>query len=206
MPSFQSGAARQTDREPVALHSRAMDNLRYIRETMESSAAFTAVPGLGGIAVGVSALVAAWLSTTPQLAPHWLWVWVADAALALAVGGWTMWRKAGRVGISLSRGAGRRFLLSLSPPLVAAALLTVVLQRLDVVEPIPGVWLLLYGAGVMTGGAFSVRAVPVMGACFMLLGAVALLTPIQWSMGLLALGFGGLHIVFGTLIAVRHGG
>jgi hypothetical protein len=106
----------------------------------------------------------------------------------------------------LSRGVGRRFLFSLSPPLVAAVVLTVVLQRLGASEAIPGTWLLLYGAGVVTGGTFSVRPVPVMGVSFMILGVVALLAPPSWSNALLAAGFGGLHIVFGAIIARRYGG
>ena len=191
--------------EPVALHSYAMDNLRYIRRAMESSASFTSVPGLAGVVIGISALVAAFLAET-RFADQWLAVWVADAVFALTVGGWAMTRKARGEGIQLSRGVGRRFLFSLTPPLVAAVVLTVVLQRMGASEAIPGTWLLLYGAGVVTGGTFSVRPVPVMGLSFMVLGVVALLAPPGWSNPLLAAGFGGLHIIFGAIIARRYGG
>ena len=191
--------------QPVALHSHAMDNLRYIRRAMESSASFTSVPGLGGVVIGVSALVAAFLAET-RFGDQWLAVGVVDACVALTCGCWAMTRKARGEGIQLSRGVGRRFLFSLTPPLVAAVVLTVVLQQMGASEAIPGTWLLLYGAGVVTGGTFSVRPVPVMGLSFMVLGVVAFVAPATWSNALLAAGFGGLHIVFGSIIARRYGG
>jgi hypothetical protein len=97
-------------------------------------------------------------------------------------------------------------LLSFVPPLLAGAVLTTVLYRVDMLMVLPGLWLLLYGAAVVTGGAFSVRIVPVMGICFMLLGAVSLFAPALWGNVFLMLGFGAIHIVFGALIARRHGG
>lgn len=192
--------------ETVDLQSHAMDNLRYIRKAMESSAPFTSVPGWGGVAVGCSALVAAVLAAGETFGDRWLAVWVVDALLALAIGGWAMARKARGQGVQLSKGVGRRFLLSLSPPILAAVVLTVVLVRADIVWIVPGIWLLLYGAGVVSGGTFSVRPVPLMGLCFMALGVVALFAPTSWANGLMALGFGGLHIVFGAVIAKRFGG
>lgn len=192
--------------DPVTLHSRAIDNLEYIRETMESSRAFTSVPGWGGIIMGVSALATAALVSSPDLADQWLPLWVLDALLAATVGGIFMLKKAKHRGERLSRGVGRRFMLGLTPPVIAAIALTAALYRAEVLNPIPGVWLLLYGVGVVTGGMFSVRLVPIMGAGFMVLGLIALAAPTSWANPLLAIGFGGLHLVFGGLIVRRYGG
>lgn len=190
----------------VAMHTHAMDNLRFIRQAMESSASFTSVPGVGGIVVGCTAVVAGLLAGRPGLAGHWLTIWVADAAVAFAVGGWFMSRKARGQGVRLSAGVGRRFLFSVTPPLLAASVLTVVLRGTSAEAVIPALWLLLYGSGVVSAGTFSVRPVPVMGACFMVLGALALVAPESWANPLLTIGFGGLHILFGGIIARRYGG
>jgi hypothetical protein len=198
--------AREKPDEPVAIHSRAIDNLRYIRETMESASSFTAVPGWGGVAMGVSAVAAAILASQAGRTETWLAIWIADALAAFAVGGWSMARKARSAGVRVSRGAGRRFLLGLGPPLLAAVALTVVLYRSGAFEIIPGMWLMLYGTAVLAGGAFSVRAVPVMGAAFVVLGMVALAAPFTWANALMAAGFGGLHVLFGLIIARRYGG
>ena len=199
----QTSTARAS--EPVNLQSQAADNLRFIRQAMESSGSFTSVPGWGGILMGLSALAAA--AAAEWLAPdRWLEIWIGVAMLAFAIGGGAMARKARAQGVRLSRGVGRRFLLSLTPPLAAAALLTVALTRAGLAELVPATWLLLYGAGVITGGAFSVRLVPMMGACFMVLGVVALLAPQGWSNPILAAGFGGCHLLFGGIIARRYGG
>ena len=192
--------------DPAELGSRAIDNLRFIRETMERASSFTAVPGWGGAAMGVSALVAAGISTKAQSPDEWLGIWLAEAFLAVGIGAWSITAKARRFRIPLFAGPARRFLLTLSPPLAAGALATLALQRAGQTALLPGIWLLLYGTAVVTGGAFSVRIVPVMGIGFMLLGAIALFCPSSWGTAFLAVGFGGLQILFGVLIARRHGG
>jgi hypothetical protein len=192
--------------EPPALHDRAMDNLRFIRETMERASSFTAVPGWGGVVMGVTALCASFIASLQTTRNLWLATWVVEALLALVIGGWAMDRKARAAQTPLLTGPGRKFALSYSPPILVGVLLTVVLYRAGLVNALPGTWLLLYGTGVMTGGAFSVKIVPVMGLCFMLLGAVALFAPITWGNYLMAAGFGCLHIIFGIIIARRHGG
>ncbi len=191
---------------PPALHRRAEDSLRYIRETMEGAASFTAVPGWGGAAIGATALFAALAASRAGARAGWLATWLLEAAVAAVIGVLAIVRKARAAGLPVLRGPGRRFALSLAPPFVAGALLTVVLARAGAYDLLPGMWLLLYGAGVATGGAFSVRTVPVMGASFMILGAGALAAPAAWGDIFMAAGFGGLHIVFGILIARRHGG
>jgi hypothetical protein len=188
------------------LHARAMDNLSFIRSTMERATAFTAVPGWGGVAMGVTALVATVLAYHTPRETQWLAIWLSASALAFAIGGWAMVMKARRAGTTVFSYSGRRFVLSYIPPLAVGALLTLVLVRAGLHSALPGTWLLLYGTGVVTGGAFSVRVVPIMGFCFMVLGAIALLAPAAWGDWLLAAGFGGLHIVFGLIIARRYGG
>jgi hypothetical protein len=197
---------RSRDLEPIALDARARENLRFIRETMERAASFTAVPGWGGIALGITALGAAAVASRQASAQAWLLTWIAEAFVAVGIAGWTTLSKARAAGVPVLSGPGRKFALSFSPPVFVAALFTVVHYRSGMIGTIPGMWLLLYGAGVMTGGAFSIRVVPLMGLCFLVLGTVALFSPAAWGDLFLAAGFGGLHIIFGAVIARRFGG
>ena len=184
----------------------ALENLRFIRETMERAASFTAVPGWGGVAMGITGLVAASIAVRQSSPRAWLATWLIAALVAMAIGATTLVWKARNADVPLLSGAGQKFVLTLSPPLVAGGLLTAALYAAGMTGILPGLWLVLYGAGVITGGAFSVKIVPVMGLCLMSLGAVALVAPASWGNWFLAIGFGGIHIVFGLLIARSYGG
>lgn len=197
---------RQPQPESPALHARAMDNLAFIRDTMEKAGSFTAVSGWGMVAVGLIATIAATIASSQHSVLRSIYVWIAAAGLAPCVMLWAIVRKARRAHMPLWSGPGRKFLLSFSPPMLVGALLTVVLYRAGVVATIPGMWLLLYGTAVVAGGAFSVRLIPVMGICFMLAGTLALFTPQAWNDWIMAVAFGGLHVAFGVPIARRHGG
>ena len=192
--------------EEPALHIRAMDNLAFIRDTMERAGAFTAVSGWGMVIVGVAALIAAGVAAWQPTEAGWLNTWLAAALLAPVIMIAAIVRKARAARLPLMSGAGRKFLLSFSPPMVVGALLTIQLSSLGMYDILPGMWLLIYGTAVVAGGAFSVRVVPVMGFCFMVAGAIALFTPPATNDILMAAAFGGLHIVFGIPIARRHGG
>ena len=194
-----------TPTQPPALHERAMDNLKYIRETMERATAFTGISGWGEVAIGATALLASLIAARQSSFKMWLAVWMVDGTISLLIAGWSMDRKARAVNMPLVSGPGRKAVFSLSPPIIAGGLLTIVLFRAGLTDAIPGIWLLLYGTGVITGGMFSVPVVPIMGLCFMMLGAVTLFLPafVNWFM---AAGFGGLHIVFGVIIARKYGG
>src|ERR1041385_1962475 len=193
--------------KPVpALHDRAIDNIRYIRETMERATPFTGISGRGEMAIGATALLASVLAARQSTFNSWLAVWLAEGLISVLIAGWSMDRKARAVQMPLVSGPGRKAVFSLSPPLIAGALLTVVLVRAGLNNAIPGVWLLLFGTGVITGGMFSVRAVPAMGLCFMVLGALALFSPPTFANWFMAVGFGGLHVLFGAIIVRKYGG
>lgn len=193
-------------RPPLALHDRAMEDLRYIRETMERSGSFTNVSGLGGVAMGVVALVGAAVAGGAATPGAWVATWMVAAGLAFALAVGFMWAKARAAGESLLSGPGRKFAWSVSPPLLVGGLLTLALAGTPAWGLLPGIWLLLYGAGILGGGSFSVRVIPLMGLTFMALGAVALFAPAEMGDFFMAAGFGGLHILFGLVIWRKHGG
>ncbi len=204
MPAFDFRKPRESD--PVAIDDRARDNIRFIRETMERATSFTAVPGWGGVAMGITAIGAAVIASQRSSPVAWLLCWIGEAAMAIAIAVWTTYTKARESGTAVLSRPGRRFAYSFAPPLIVGVLLTLLLARIGSLSYAPGVWLLLYGTAVVTGGAFSIRIVPLMGLCFMVLGAVALFCPSNWGNALLGVGFGGLHILFGAVIARKYGG
>jgi len=197
---------RKGSAEPLAMHSQAIDNLRYIRETMERAGSFTAVPGWGGVTMGITAVAAAVVAQWQVSSRLWLATWLVEGAVAIAIGVIAMQQKSRAAGLELWSAPARKFAFSFVPPMFAGAALTFAFWRAGLPHLIPGAWLLLYGTGVITGGAFSVRVVPVMGICFMALGLAALLLPAGYGDVLMAAGFGGLQIIFGALIAFRYGG
>ena len=192
--------------EPPALHARAMDNLRFIRETMEAAGTFTAVSGWGTVVIGATAIAAAALAAVTHSTTRWIFIWLCEAGVSVAISVYTMALKARSAKLPLWSEPARKILFSFAPPMAAGALLTLVMSEQHLVALLTGVWMLLYGVGVVAAGTFSVRIVPVMGLAFMLVGAVALVGPPTWGTAFMAAGFGGLHLFFGTLIARRHGG
>ena len=191
--------------QPVELHEHAMDNLKYIRQTLERAGSFTAVPGKGGILMGLTALAASRLAARQPSVAGWLTVWTLAAAVAMAIGLWGASLKSRRFRMPLFSGPGRKFIAGFAPAILAGAVLTAVFYRAGISGFLPGIWLLLYGAAVLAGGSASVRIVPMMGACFMFVGTLALLLP-GWNDLFMPVGFGGLHVVFGTIITVKYGG
>ena len=198
-------AARSTP-PPESISGHAADNLRFIRQAMERGSTFTAVPGVGGALMGATALVAAWVGSRQPTGDRWLLVWLGAAAIAAVVGLVTMGRKARGAGSKLTGANARRFAVGLAAPFVAGAAITYELWATRNFSVMTPAWLLLYGAGVLTGGIFSVAAVRLLGAAFMVLGMLAILTPPDWGNVWLAAGFGGLQIGFGIYIARHHGG
>lgn len=204
--------------KPPALHDRALQDLSFIRRTMEGAASFTDVPGWGLVGVGATAFVAAPLADRQPTVERWLWAWMLAATVAVVVGGCAMFvkmrRRVGEGGTLTLSVPARKFFFSFWPAILAGATLTLALvdpfvPGIDVrvaARVLPGMWLLLYGMGVTTAGTFSIRAVPLMGFGFIALGVLALFVPALDGDLMMALGFGLLHVVFGVRIAQRHGG
>jgi hypothetical protein len=186
------------------IQDHAFDNLRVIRETMERAASFTSIPGWGGFLIGWTALAAAIVA--PGSDQHWLGTWLVEALVAALIGAITMTMKARRSDTPFMSGAARRFFVSYSAPMLTGALLTYALYRFHQFDVMPAAWLLCYGTAFVSSGAFSIPTIPIMGVCFMLLGCAAIMTPFAISNALLGAGFGGLHIIFGFIIARRYGG
>src|SRR5207249_12149880 len=101
---------------PRPLHDRAVDDLRYIRQTMERAGSFTAVPGWGQVAVGATALAAALLAARQPTRELWLVTWLGEAVVALAIGGWARGRKAYAGNDPILSGPGRRSWLGSTSP------------------------------------------------------------------------------------------
>jgi len=188
------------------MQAHALDNLRFIRSTMEKAGSFTAVPGIGLIAMGLVAIGAAVLAHAQTARALWLTVWLAAAVVAATLGFITMWLKARRSGVSLLSEPGRKFALGFVPPLIAGAFLTPPIFASGDPRVLAASWLLLYGAAIVAGGAFSERIIPLFGFGFMALGAGALWLPAVYCDWALAAGFGGLNIVFGLIVQRRYGG
>jgi hypothetical protein len=197
---------RKSPRPLVIQEPAALEHLRVIRQTMERSAAFTAVPGWGFCITGLTALIAGPIAYHQKTAEGWLAAWLIEAMIAATIALVMMHRKATRLGTEVLSISGRRLFIGLLPALAAGGLLTVALMWSGPVNLIPGVWLVLYGVAVMQAGAFSVRTVPAMGAAFVGFGAIALPLPWLWANVTLIAGFALLHIIFGFVIARRHGG
>jgi hypothetical protein len=174
---------------------------------MERAGAFTAVPGWGGVVMGGTALIAAYVASQQPSTYAWLRVWIIEAIVAGVIGLVSAYRKARCTDAPLWSAPTRKFALSFVPPLIVGAVLTMVLAGTGgAPSAIPGVWLSLYGVAVMAAGAFSVPIVPVMGMTFTALGFFSLVSPPIWGDAYLAIGFGGLHVAFGLAIARRYGG
>lgn len=183
-----------------------MDNLRFIRGIMESAATFTAVSGWGQVVIGATALAAAIIADRQTLPWAWVATWLAEAGIAAGISVASMTLKAHWANQPLLAGPLRKLVLSFSPAIIVGAVLTAACVKQGMFTWLPGVWMMLYGAAVVSAGTYSVSIVPVMGAAFMLLGVVALVAPAAWGTALMIAGFSGLHVLFGLWIARRHGG
>lgn len=188
------------------LHHEAGENLRFIRESMERGTVFTGLSGRGYVVGGFTALPAALLATQQASKDLWLGVWLLELLLATCLMLAFTARKCRESGTPLTGSAtSRKLLMAFLPAMLAGGLLSFDLHLAGATDALPALWLTVYGAAVITAGAWSIRLIPLMGASFMLLGTLAAFTALDNDL-LLALGFGGLHMGFGLWIWRQHGG
>lgn len=199
-------AMRKEENKPVNIGDRAFDNLQFIRETMERSAVFTSVPGYGGILMGATAIGAGVVASYQTNARFWLLTWLIEAVLAFFIGLLAMWQKSKISQTSLNSAPARKFAFGLAPPLIIGAVLSAMFYKNGWFYEMPSIWLLLYGAAVVCGGANSVRVVPFAGWSFIALGTLSVFLPVSYGNLMMALGFGVLHIIFGAIVARKYGG
>jgi hypothetical protein len=202
---FAAASRSMSAKRAVEMKERAEEDLRFIRDAMGRGAAFTCVPGVGGVFMGLVGLAAAVVASQAGSPRAWLGVWVAAGLLGFAVGVLALLRKSRREAHRPAEAAARRFAFALIPPLVAGAALTAALAAAGLFPFLPGIWLLLYGCAVVGAGVLSVPVVPLFGGSLVLLGLAALVLPGQGNL-LLGLGFGAGHLVCGAVVAQRHGG
>jgi hypothetical protein len=194
-----------TDSPPTSLHEKAEDNLRFIRASMQGASEFTGVSGKGFGIAGSSALVAAWIAEQQATDTRWSLGWMIELLFAGSASLILTAHKANQQGSSLWSTNGKKLLFAFMPTMSVGAVLTLSLFLQGNISWLPGIWLSLYGASVMTAGAYSVEIIPVMGALFLLLGAMVLLTPVPANL-VLGIGMGGFHIVFGIFVWRNYGG
>lgn len=192
--------------EPVNIGDKAIDNLKFIRETMERSTVFTTVPGYGGMLMGATAIAAAYVANNQGVIKDWLSVWLGEGILAFAIGFLAMWQKSKIAKMPLVSAPSRKFAMSFLPPLLCGVFITYGLYRFGHFEMMIPVWIMCYGAAVICGGMFSVKAVPIMGWCFITMGAIDFFLPAGFGNSMMGLSFGVLHVVFGFIIARKYGG
>jgi hypothetical protein len=183
----------------VHLDTHAIATLRYIRASIDAAGSVV-IPGSAGIAMGIIGLAAAALSLMPHLQSHWLSIWLVAAPIAATAGGLLLARSASVASFVATGTPGRKLALGLLPSLFAGAVMTFVLWSADRTAAIPGTWLLLYGCALISASASTTPIVAWMGSCFAVLAIAALTAPLVVQIGLLGLGFGALHILFGILI------
>jgi hypothetical protein len=198
-------------REPDA--REAEENLRVIRDLMERSTKYSTFSGFSGILAGVASIVGCIITQMlqaryPQPADFrvpFLLTW--SAVIFFAIGGDYLLtkRRAARVGKHILSRLGKQIVLAAAPGLGMGALLTLYFLQRNLLTDIYPVWMLCYGIAVSAVGLFSQREVTALGAAFLLTGAVTLLCFPALGLPMMAVSFGGFHIVYALAVSRRDG-
>jgi len=205
----------------------AQDRIQEIQRIMERATLWTILPGtasvIGGLLVlvgcGVSCLMfrligdpqfslidfacLLQLPLNTQIAFCVMWFLIVVAGFVLEIHFAQVQAK--RQGVSTKGRPAKLTVLSLTPSIIIAMVLTVKFLiptelRPHEIQYIGPIWMMLYGIGVYTAGLFSIRAPRILGLAFIAAGIASLLVFQQYGVVTVALSFGLLHIVFGLTV------
>ncbi len=201
----------------IAPLDEAREHLRVIRQTMDRSTKYSTLSGLSGVLIGLTAI--AGVAVTAGIIDHKMTfhqpdrsvqpllglVWLVVLALAVSIEFVCNKRRAARIGKRVASPLGAHIVVAALPSFIAAAVLTAFFYLNNLFSSVWGIWMLCYGLAICAVGLFSVRQVTYLGAAFVLAGAVTLLLPNHFHLYMMALTFGGFHILYGILMARKHG-
>ena len=191
----------------------ARENLRVIRQTMERSTKYSTLSGISGVLVGlagIAGVVATWvLGPGAAIYHHPLRlasIWIVTLFTAIGIDLICNKRRAARVGKHIVSSLGAHIVLAALPAFFAAGILTYFFFQHHLLIYLWGVWMLCYGLAICAVGLFSVRPATYLGSAFVIAGAATLLMPaVPYHLIMMAVTFGGFHILYGVLMARRHG-
>lgn len=196
-------------------------DLASIRQMMERSARFLSLSGLSGVLAGCYALAgvtAAFYLLGKDGIPVGLCVTYgafSDAIVKLSVIGlivlavslvtafWFSIRKARRREEDIWNASSRRLLVSISVPLITGGILIVILLATNAFPMIMPVTLIFYGIALFYAGEVTYNEIRYLGLCEIILGLAAVAVP-GYSLIIWAVGFGVLHIIYGTIMYRRY--
>jgi hypothetical protein len=206
--------------EPEALPvEEAQENLRVIRELMERSTKYSTFSGLSGVLAGLVSIAGClvqhfYVLTLPTQAQPAAFIvnWSIVVALAIGIDFMLTKRRAPLVGKTINSRLGRQMVTASIPALGFGALLTLAFVHKGLMHDVYPYWMLAYGCAVSAVGLFSQKEVQRLGWAFLAAGALTLLAQVfttipvaGGSLGLImiAVSFGGFHIVYGITMSRR---
>lgn len=210
----------------------ALEDLKQIRKMMEGSSRFLSLSGLSGVSAGLTALVGiylAWLQVehfdkmymsnylagTLQRAQWNLIVNVGILAVgvliaALGFGFLFTWLKARKQGLKLATPLSFRLLRSLMAPLFFGGAMVVIGLYHGYFELAVPFTLVFYGMALLNASKYVHVDIKYLAVSEMILGLLAFATLEFSRTGMIrlfiywAIGFGVLHILYGTIIYFRY--
>ena len=202
-----------------------LEALSDIRSMMERSSRFISLSGLAGIFAGITALIGAFLAYlrlntyyiseyTQEGGVHLFTVnsetiidliMIAMGVLivALAFGIYFTTRNAKKKGQKIWDSLAQRLVINMLIPLAAGGIFCLVLIYHDKTGLVPSATLIFYGLAVINASKYTIRDIWYLGICETVLGLVSCFF-IGYGLIFWAIGFGVLHIVYGTVMYLKY--